>query len=78
MTDFKKIIEDLKVRGWTQTGIARAIGTSRATICHILKGDTRAPKYQNAAALILLHTTGAKQPALLRKEYTRKVLNKSV
>lgn len=53
--NFQTIISDLQKAGFTQTEIAEKIGVKQSTVCSLLKGDTKEPRFFAGDSLISLH-----------------------
>lgn len=66
MTNWADIVSDLEARGWSLTGLGRAIGLSPQAVSDIKQGRTKAPSGMAAVKLHDLHQRGegpCEQPA---------------
>lgn len=62
--DWKLLIADLMEREWTQGQIASYCDCGQATISELAKGKTINPSFKLGQALISLHKSKRKAPAL--------------
>jgi transcriptional regulator with XRE-family HTH domain len=54
--DWKKLLEDLKDAGWSQSRIAERCGVAQATVSELARGVTGEPGFGFGDALRKLHT----------------------
>ena len=59
MTNWADMVSDLETRGWSLTGLGRAIGLSPQAVSDIKQGRTKAPSGMAAVRLHDLHARGA-------------------
>lgn len=58
MKNWADIVSDLEARGWSLTGLGRAIGLSPQAVSDIKQGRTKAPSGMAAVKLHDLHSRG--------------------
>lgn len=63
MTNWADIVSGLEARGWSLTGLGKAIGLSPQAVSDIKQGRTKAPSGMAAVRLHELHAAG-EGPAL--------------
>ena len=56
--DWKKLLSELRAKGWTQQLIANRVGASQASVSDLYRGKTTNPTYELARSIELLHESG--------------------
>lgn len=71
MTNWADIVSDMETRGWSLTGLGRAIELSPQAVSDIKQGRTKAPSGMAAVKLHQLHASDARPapaaPSLIRE-----------
>jgi transcriptional regulator with XRE-family HTH domain len=64
---FKKTINDLMQRGWSQAAIAEHCNVTQGTISSLYRGETVDPRYNLAASILSLWKSKTPAPQHIRK-----------
>lgn len=56
--DWKKLLSDLRERGWTQQLLANQVGASQSAISDLNSGKTKDPSHSLGSVLQQLHASG--------------------
>jgi transcriptional regulator with XRE-family HTH domain len=65
---FKKTINDLMQRGWSQADIAERCHVTQGTISSLYRGDTLDPRYSLAMSVLSLWKSKTPAPKHTRKK----------
>ena len=60
-TDFKKIVQELKTWGWTDTELAEKTGVPRTKFAKLRSGAHAQPTYDDGVEIMKLHKRELKQ-----------------
>ena len=60
-TDFKKIVQELKTWGWTDTELAEKTGVARTKFAKLRSGAHAQPTYDDGVEIMKLHKRELKQ-----------------